>query len=963
MAQWLTMWKSSPRVPRSSGSLLACYLLLIPLLLAVSPPADAEVGKSINEMLSDGLLDVRLIEATEALNLRRPREAEDVAAEYLRLQKSLGYLRKNPDSELIAYHLRAQSALALGRAELAIEHWRKGAEAGRRGGLELAAAACLVHVAWVQGAALDRPEDAQRSFRKALRSPEPSVRAEVWRKWAELVTEEGDVAEAMRLLEKARGEVEGNDTPEARKALASVGLDLARLWIVAGDNRTAVPLLLEARELLAGVTSSLLDDVLFELGNAYANQHDTERAREAFREAGQATVDTGQMVEALIEIARIETDAGNPDEADRLLEKAHKIADRRQLFSQLVEVSLERARAAMARGETEVALDLLKTVDTYGVQLFEGERAVDPEVVASITLEIANIMCEGGQASSARWKFGQALTQAEGLPHIQLEVLADRATCERSAGLLDEAEETLRAAAALLEEQRARVAGGTAERQRYLAFQATVGEALVEVLFDQGRFEEALLASEALKARTLVELLETTGAVRAGDVPPKLVERQLELTNGIAGLRREALTAESFAPARRKELEDLEGELADLRLEIAALQPENSPARALLEAGSADALAAALAPDEAALVYAVTDGGVLLFVLRGGELTTHRVGDPDELSRGVRRLRRYLRHPDEGYTRGLVVEREPLSDAATAAEVFGWVAGDLYRQLWAPAAPRLQGARRVVIVPDGFLHYLPFEVLALDDGRFLTEEVITSYSPSLTALRVLRDGQEAAGRPSTMFGVADPVFDGTGGSGGQEADALAERGVQLVQLPGTRAEAEAIQQHLPAAEFLFGSDAREGAVKAGVTPSHRYLHFATHGLVPDDVSWLTQPSLVLSLDDPGAGEDGLLDMGEIAGIEMDAEVVVLSACQTAVGNEVKGEGLLGLTRAFLTAGAHRVVASLWSVSDQATAELMGEFYGHLQEEPPAEALRAARLSTMDRYPHPYYWAAFVISGR
>jgi CHAT domain-containing protein len=146
---------------------------------------------------------------------------------------------------------------------------------------------------------------------------------------------------------------------------------------------------------------------------------------------------------------------------------------------------------------------------------------------------------------------------------------------------------------------------------------------------------------------------------------------------------------------------------------------------------------------------------------------------------------------------------------------------------------------------------------------------------------------------------------------------------------------------------------------------YRIVHFATHGLINSEHPELS--GLVLSLiDENGKPQDGFLRMSEIFNLEMPADLVVLSACQTALGKEVKGEGLVGLTRGFMHAGAQRVVASLWQVDDLATAELMKHFYrGMLKENlRPAAALRVAQieLSKSPRWSSPYYWAGFVIQG-
>jgi CHAT domain-containing protein len=187
------------------------------------------------------------------------------------------------------------------------------------------------------------------------------------------------------------------------------------------------------------------------------------------------------------------------------------------------------------------------------------------------------------------------------------------------------------------------------------------------------------------------------------------------------------------------------------------------------------------------------------------------------------------------------------------------------------------------------------------------------------------------------------------------------------QLPYSRKEAEAIATFIPRAKLLkaTGFDANRATATSGELARYRIVHFATHGLLNSEYPELS--GLVLSLvDQNGAAQDGFLRMHEIYNLELPADVIVLSACQTALGKEIKGEGLIGLTRGFMYAGAQRVVASLWQVDDLATAELMKRFYRGMLKDGmrPAAALRAAQIEMMkqNRWAKPYFWAAFVMQG-
>ena len=198
--------------------------------------------------------------------------------------------------------------------------------------------------------------------------------------------------------------------------------------------------------------------------------------------------------------------------------------------------------------------------------------------------------------------------------------------------------------------------------------------------------------------------------------------------------------------------------------------------------------------------------------------------------------------------------------------------------------------------------------------------------------------------------------------------AAAETGLtSFVRLPFARQEAEAIAKLLPPNQQLKALDftASRQAALTGQLDQYRHLHFATHGLLNSQHPELS--GIVLSLvDEAGQPQDGFLRLSDLYNLKLNAELVVLSACQTALGKDVRGEGLVGLTRGFMFAGAARVVASLWNVNDAATAELMQHFYRAMLVEklPPTAALRAAQLALArnPRWAAPYYWAGFVLQG-
>jgi CHAT domain-containing protein len=310
----------------------------------------------------------------------------------------------------------------------------------------------------------------------------------------------------------------------------------------------------------------------------------------------------------------------------------------------------------------------------------------------------------------------------------------------------------------------------------------------------------------------------------------------------------------------------------------------------------------------------------------------------------------------------------------------------------------------LLIVGDGALLYVPFAALPIPTaGQESAGTMVERYEiinlPSASVLSVLHNEEENRTRPPKRVAVvADPVFEKSdprvglsagnlrplsvqsegndpsrGFSSGRLLRSMTDIGgqtdgvVHLHRLPYTRQEAEAIFSVTPAGQGTKALDFRASRAIA-TSPElaqHKVVHFATHGLIDSKNPQLS--GLVFSLvDKKGRPQEGFLELQDIYNLDLPVELVVLSACETGLGKEIDGEGLVGLTRGFMYAGASRVIASLWKVSDVATARLMAYLYQSMQQKgmAPAAALRSAQIQMLKqkRWTPPYYWAAFQIHG-
>jgi CHAT domain-containing protein len=299
-----------------------------------------------------------------------------------------------------------------------------------------------------------------------------------------------------------------------------------------------------------------------------------------------------------------------------------------------------------------------------------------------------------------------------------------------------------------------------------------------------------------------------------------------------------------------------------------------------------------------------------------------------------------------------------------------------------PLKPR----QRILIVPDGPLQYIPFAALPLPgegkQGMFLLEQHEIIPVPSASALAAMRARQRTPATSGIAI-FADPIFEREQEPSGAIRERTSERSEKqqeltrilrairasqhIDRLPGSRREAEAIQEVFgPGSTFMaLGFDANRNAVLDGRLSTFRMIHFATHGII--DVHDPEMSGLILSLvNAKGERQDGYLRLGDIYKLKLSADLVVLSSCESALGKELQSEGIIGLPRGFLHAGAKSVIASLWKVDDEASASLMKELYTRMQKgESPSAALRQAQLALMktkNQYSNPYYWAAFILEG-
>ncbi len=602
------------------------------------------------------------------------------------------------------------------------------------------------------------------------------------------------------------------------------------------------------------------------------------------------------------------------------------------------------------------------------------------------------------------------LSRAIGDRRGEARALYGIAGIERDFGNLDQARKVIDQALSAAESVRS-AAGSQQLRATFLASVRKYYELSIDILMQMhranpaGGFAElALQAAERARARGLIEMLaESRTEIRQG-VDAALLERERKLAEliNVKAQRKLQLLAKNASEAPlmllNSEIGSLEDEYQQAQIMIrksspryaAITQPQPLTFREIQER--------VLDRDSMLLEYSLGEERSYLWATTIEGVTGFELAKRDDIQKAATRVYQLLT-ARTSFNRGETLQhkRDRISRADSDLPE---AAASLSRLVLAPVA-HLLGSKKLIIVPDGALQYIPFAMLPEPEARMRNDESLTQHSsaplivghevvslPSASTLAILR--REIGGRtpPPKMLAIfADPVFSADDTRiKAVERKPVSIRGAKtrsivheedksgvkignfsIPRLPFTRLEADRILETSTATgnlKLLDYNASRKMAISSEMS-NYKYLHFATHGLLDNEHPGLS--ALVLSLiDEKGKAQDGFLRAHEIYNLKLPAELVVLSACQTGLGSDISGEGLIGLTRGFMYAGAARVIVSLWSVNDKATSELMTRFYQKMLQENqrPAAALRSTQIEMwrQKNWNAPYYWAAFVLQG-
>ncbi|MEW6736460.1 MAG: CHAT domain-containing tetratricopeptide repeat protein [Acidobacteriota bacterium] len=669
------------------------------------------------------------------------------------------------------------------------------------------------------------------------------------------------------------------------------------------------------------------------------------------------------------------------------------------------------------QGENQKALDYLN-------QSLNLRREIGDRLGQAFSLsDIALTMAQRNEKEQALEQFQQALVlyREMGVRQDEALTLYNIARLEREQGRLKESRQYLEAALAITEELRVKV-DVEELRASYFTTVRDYYELYIDLLMrlhkqnpNQGYAARALQVSEQARARVLLDILtQAQTKIREG-IDPALIERAhtlQEKLNARAEYQLRLLAGKytkEQAQALERELRDLTTQYQQLQAQINQQNPRYAALTQPQPLSLKEIQEKVLDADTLLLEYTLGSERSYLWLVSHNTLASYELPGRSEIEATARRVyglfsagnQRVIDEANQRNRRS--VQTANLS--ATTAPVVDAMA-TLSRMLLGPVAGQLE-KKRLLIVSEDILQFIPFGALPIPTtvGDISEQPLIVNHEivslPSVSTLAVLR--QELAGRrpaPKMLAVVADPVFSiddkrfklrsgkvksstinrpAVTTSETEELNlpkdlvrsanevGLFKQSLHIPRLLHTRQEAERILALAPTAATKRALDFTANRATATSTDLSQYqiVHFATHGLFNSTHPELS--GLMLSMvDEEGKAQNGFLRAHDIYNLNLPAELVVLSACQTGLGKQIKGEGLIGLTRGFMYAGSARVLVSLWNVNDKATAELMARFYENMLKVKmrPAAALRAAQVSMWreKRWQSPYYWAGFVLQG-
>jgi CHAT domain-containing protein/Flp pilus assembly protein TadD len=795
-------------------------------------------------------------------------------------------------------------------------------------------------------------------------------------------------------LEKALALSEGMDQSlknTNRLPIADIYLTLAQLYAVLGKSEDALKYSDKAITIFrqAGEARGEMESYLI-LGTVFSDQGDVQTARKfienSLKIALENKMGTARHYQLL---ASIESSQGEYENALRYQQMSLDEAKKTGIIAQIIWTTVgmgdiyrdlgdreqaEKYYRSAKEGKDTVLLKAGSLEASLGLRLgdpmsanryFSSEGSVTGSAITSF--RIAELLMNSGKADSSLVMLGQAAKafssagNLQGLSNSKVmmgKIFVDKGNSRRAIGLLDsalaitefpetqwqawyqkgrmyenlnqdnKAIEAYRNSITVIEKIRGNL---TIDEFKSTFFDSKrdVYNRLINLLLKNNDAEGAFQFSEQDRARAFYDILankkiDFRGAA-SGDLISREQEKRLEMQKLYRLLQNTISTGTGLQGGQSPEVVQLRQAIAQDQAEyeeiLQKIKLNNSSYADMVAAEPVKLtqLMSQLDSRTAMLVYWISEDNIIIWHISGAGLSGTKVNlRSEELSSLIEKTRRSI--------------QSNLTDAA------GEGLSKLYNYLISPVGNKLEGFSNIVIIPNGALHFLPFQALKDPKGKYLLENYNLVYAPSASVYKICNDRLVTNGSRFLGLALADISIENKPG------------------LPGTEDEVRKILPLFPENVSAVGLKGTESFVKKNAGECN-FIHFATHG------SYNYRQPLYSHLLMPSSEEDdGLLNVYEVLEMNINAKLVTLSACETGLGNISQGDELTGLSRAFLFAGSSSVIVSLWAVADYPTSFLMSTFYSYLKEHPVQEALTLAQRDVMKVYPQPLFWSPFILIG-
>lgn len=565
---------------------------------------------------------------------------------------------------------------------------------------------------------------------------------------------------------------------------------------------------------------------------------------------------------------------------------------------------------------------LYKKNSDFSSRLFYAEQGAkifefleNKPQLASSYLEMASSLFNLGKIKESEALYQKAEEITNAYPDLMWQALYNKGLLLRSQKKNDEALDSYLKAISIIEEMRSFFTVSDL-RTSFMENKLEVYEEIVDLLIEMQRFDEAFKYSEWARARTLIELLSSPKINLSSTLETPLIKKQKDILSRIRLISSnmknntennpEIVRDEDFKDKTR-ELKDLQLEYGKLINELKVQDKQYCELVAVMPDINVMDIEKNLEKDSVMLEYFITDKNLYIWAI-----------SPE----GVSLFKKSIEYPEIYKKVGLFMD--DIKKKKMISE------NSLYNLLIAPAGEKIKGKKHLIIVPHKILNYLPFSALIDENGKYLIENYLISYLPSTASLKFFMEKYAPLKEDIVIYAIGN---------------------IGNSPLPFTITEAEKISNTIVKNQIIKENKLTRDSVIDSIY-NWDMVHFSTHGILNSEAPLFS--GLKVS--------DGIIDINDIFNLKLKAQMVTLSACNTALGKYSQGDEITGLMRAFLYAGAPSIVATLWSIDDKSTSFFMERFYLYIKTNSKAQALRFAQIDTMKEYKSPYYWACFILTG-